>query len=184
MNKMIYRGLVGLLTCASIFSTSVSADSLTLSVGRGMSDTLIQSGSIASTETEGLFYTYDFESTSEFFDTEYQWLMEFGWYYLEGEHLGNSDAMDIVYAKPKLRFNGDGWHYDVGLGAAVFTQEHWEEISFSGDTMFALSFGIGTTFGEDDAWAVDLVYNHFSNGYTRSPNPGLDLMTVNVSYNF
>jgi len=64
------------------------------------------------------------------------------------------------------------------------TEQHWEEINFSGTTLFALSTGIGWRFGEHDQIPVDLVYNHYSNGYTSRPNPGLDFATLNVGYIF
>ena len=173
-------GFAGLM----IANVNLSADSVSLSAGRGMSDLLIQSGSIASTETLGIIYTADLGHDIELFDNSFDWHIEGAWYNLKGSHQANNDAMDIVYIKPKLRLVNEGWHFDAGLGLAQFTQENWEEINFSGDLMFAMSFGVGTHFGEADRWAVDLVYNHFSNGYTRSPNPGLDLLTLNLSFNF
>ena len=163
----------------------IAAASLSLSSGTGLDETLLQSGNIASTTANGLVFNTILSDDINIFDFEFDLFLDVGGYQLSGRHNDLDEEMNIFFIKPKLRLDlGSDLHFDVGLGLASLSEDHWEEIGFSGKSQFALSFGIGLTFGSQNQLSLDLVYNHFSNGYTRSPNPGIDFLTLNLGYEF
>jgi len=165
---------------------SITATSLSISSGTGLDDTLIQSGDISSTSANGvLFSTALIDDIDFYFDLTFDLSIEFAGYKLKGNHNDLSEEMDIYQIKPKLRWRSESNYYlDIGLGVASLGEDHWEEVKYNGTTNFALSFALGWSFGEQDQVFLDLVYNHYSNGYTRSPNPGLDFVTLNLGYVF
>jgi len=184
--KKVVLKLISVLLFTVISFGTVKAGTLTLSAGTGLDEILIQSGNIASTSAAGLLYeTSPLIDQITLFEHNFELSLEFAGYQLQGLHRDIEDEMEIYHIKPKLKWlTQSNMHLDVGLGLASFSQQYWEEITFSGTNMFALSFGIGWQFGELDQLQLDLVYNHYSNGYTRSPNPGLDLVTLNIGYSF
>lgn len=171
-----------IIFCSSL---TISAGTLSLSIGKGMEDTLIQSGNISSTDVRGFMYQDVLSEDLLLLDYNFDLFLEIATYQLKGRHLGLNEEMNIHHIKPKLRWStGHNMHLDIGLGYARLSKTHWEEIDFTGHDFFALSFAAGWRFGERGQYSMDLVYNHYSNGYTRSPNPGLDFVTLNLGYVF
>ena len=174
-----------ILVISICLCNSLSASNISFSSGTGLDDTLIQSGNISSTSVNGFLFETDLVKELTFYNIEFDLSMEFAAYSLKGRHNDLHEEMEIYHIKPKIRWYSDsGYHLDIGLGVSSISEQHWEEINFSGTTLFALSTGIGWYFGESEQISVDLVYNHYSNGYTRTPNPGIDFMTLNVGYRF
>ena len=171
--------------CIFTCCNTIAATSLTISSGTGLDETLIQSGNISSTTANGLLFNTNIANNLNLFSFNFDMNLEIAGYQLKGRHNDLDEEMDIFHIKPKVRWDSESnYHIDVGLGIATISEQKWEEITFSGTTQFALSVGIGLDLGADDQLSVDLVYNHYSNGYTRSPNPGLDFLTLNIGYKF
>ena len=176
--------LASILIVSLSFSTSAAA-TISISTGTGLDDSLIQSGNIGSTSVNGLLFETVLDNDFIFYDIAFDLSLEFAAFSLKGSHNNLKEEMEIYHIKPKVRwFSESGYHLDIGLGISSITEQHWEEINLSGTTLFALSTGIGWYFGEQNQITVDLVYNHYSNGYTRTPNPGIDFLTLNVGYSF
>ncbi len=180
------RLLIALILIASVcFSNSSSAAKISISTGTGLDESLLQSGNISSTSVNGLLFETRLDNGFTFYDIAFNLSLEFAAYSLKGSHNNLEEEIEIYHIKPKLRwFSESGYYLDIGLGIGSMSEKHWEEISFSGTTLFALSTGIGWNFGERNQISIGLVYNHYSNGYTRSPNPGLDFLTLNMGYSF
>ena len=181
------RFVLYVLLMISFFSyKTLSAASIAISSGTGLDDTLIQSGEISSTSANGLLFSADLiDDFPFFFDTKLDLSVELAGYQLKGRHNNVNEEMYIYQIKPKLRWHFDAnYYFDFGLGFATLEDDQWEEVKFNGTTNFAMSFALGMSFGEEDQLFLDLVYNHYSNGYTRSPNPGLDILTLNLGYVF
>ena len=177
--------ITSILIVSACFSNSSSAANISISTGTGLDDAFLQSGNIGSTSVNGLLFETSLDNDLTIYDIAFDLSLEFAAYSLKGSHNNLEEEMDIYHIKPKLRWSSDsGYHLNIGLGIGSISEQHWEEISLSGTTLFALSTGIGWQFGENDQITVDLVYNHYSNGYTRRPNPGIDFLTLNVGYSF
>ena len=171
--------------CLMLACNNLNAGSLAYSFGTGLDDTLIQSDNISSTSAQGLLFSSLLTEDVSLIGLTFDLHLEVATFHLNGRHENLDEVMDTYHIKPKLRWQYDSdLHFDIGLGLGYITNDVWEEIHFSGQVMFALSFATGIIFGQDNQFSLDLVYNHYSNGYTRSPNPGLDIITLNIGYNF
>lgn len=169
---------------------ALSEDSIYLVGGWGMDDSLIQSGSIASTQVKGLGWQHDLGAT---FDDPIlgvgHWYVVTEWHQLNGEHNNARYQLEIWAVKPTLRlFHGADrnarWIYEAALGVANFSTPEYEEIKMSSELNFAMHFSLGYQFGERQQWSSSLRYNHYSNGYLDQPNPGLDFASLTLSYQF
>ena len=180
--RLLFLSIVLICICSC---KSLAACSFSISSGTGLDESLLQSGNIGSTSANGLLFNTLLTDNFNIFEFEFDLFLEFGGYQLKGKHLDLDEKMNIFHIKPKLRLDlGSDVHLDVGLGLASLSEDHWEEIRFSGKSQFSLSVGVGWLFGSKKQLSLDLVYNHYSNGYTRSPNPGIDYVTLNLGYNF
>ena len=174
-------------TIGSILSAQAS-DQFSLIGGVGMNDALIQSKDIRSTTVLGLAFQKDLNK---------QWRLPIlgnGHFYLSGEyyHLEGSDEgidyeLNIIAFKPLARFYWDedkqgSWFYEAAFGLSYFDEKNYEGIRLSTDLQFSMHGGIGWHISDNSE--LIMRYNHFSNGYTRSPNHGLDFFSIAYTFGF
>lgn len=173
------------LLLISFIPLPVSALELYLGVGKGLNDQLIQSGNIASTEALELGLAGDSDWQPAVLDRMHSRLrLEIAAAHLRGEHRGRENTLNIGLLRPVLRWQmASNYFADLGLGYAHLSSARFEEIRMAGQHNFTLMAGAGWQT-DDGRYALGLRYNHFSNGYTASPNPGLDYATLAFSYHF
>lgn len=165
-------------------------DSVSIGLGLGLSDALIQSQNIQSTKVIGigwrrgtdLFWQHGLFGYGELsIDTE--------WRHLRGEHENETDSLDIYAIKPVLRFYQDeakqsNLFYEAALGIAYFTRKNYENIRLSTDTQFAMHFALGWHINASRSLQLVVGYHHYSNGYLDQPNQGLDFVLTTLQYQF
>lgn len=76
---------------------------------------------------------------------------------------------------------GERWHLDLGLGLAHLSDASHETVRMAKGDNFSVVVGLGLCLDDDRRWALAARYNHYSNGYTAHPNPGLDYASLNLS---
>ncbi len=160
-------------TDSSSFATGVV-------IGKGMDDMLLQSGDIGSTDVLGvdLRWQTDWQSTFDFAAVDAVYLNG-QWARWEGEHKGEPDSLDVLAVTVNWRWQDARWFADAGVGLAHLSDSRHEEVHLSGTEQFALDFAAGYAFG--NSAELSLRYRHYSNGYTESPNPGLDVVVLLLS---
>ncbi|HFB67019.1 MAG TPA: acyloxyacyl hydrolase [Aeromonadales bacterium] len=151
-------------------------------IGKGMDNTLIQSKSISSAGQYEVSWAYNLDKS---FSNDYgywQWWLQAGYVHLKGQHNGEKNTLSIVELKPILRLYPSGENgklfFEGGLGASKFSRKQFEQITVQIKGNFAVHFAAG--YRINDLLRVSLRYSHFSNGYTHTPNPGLDTMSLNL----
>ncbi|MBI2381346.1 MAG: acyloxyacyl hydrolase [Gammaproteobacteria bacterium] len=166
-----------------LWSGTVQAGEAYLALGKGLNEALIQSGSIASSEALELGYSLASPhvwSLSRTADLNLR--LEIAAARLQGRHRGREDRLDIQTLRPVLRWQADAdWYAEFGLGYARLSSDEYEEIRMAKEDNFSLIAGVGLALDAARDWRLTLRYNHYSNGYTASPNPGLDYATLNLS---
>ncbi|WP_144392174.1 acyloxyacyl hydrolase [Pleionea sediminis] len=179
-----------LMFLLSLSTLANAKDNVYFAYGWGMDDTLIQSGSIASTQGMGIGFQYDLNKSFE--DKILgvgHWYLSTEWHRLKGAHASENYDMTIWAIKPTLRLyhnddiNSD-WSYEAALGIAHLSTTEYEEIKMSSDYNFAMHFSVAYHFGKQHEWSSSLRYNHYSNGYLEQPNPGLDFASLTIHYHF
>lgn len=155
-------------------------------IGKGLNQVLIQSGSIASSEAAELGLAVDLPWRFSLSDTGDLGLkMELAAACLRGDHRGQSDRLEIYALRPVLHWQPGGRGFlEVGLGVAHLSSDHYEEIRMAKKDNFSVMVGGGYQLDQAGHWQAALRYNHYSNGYTATPNPGLDYAIASLSYRF
>lgn len=173
------------LTLASL-ALPATAGEVYVGYAKGLNDALIQSGSIASADGGELGVSLaspHYWTLSQPYDLNLR--LELAASHLDGEHRGGHDEMDIWALRPVLRWQaGSTWFVDAGLGYAHLSDEQFEAIRMGSRDNFSIVVGAGWQLDEARRWSLNLRYNHFSNGYTSTPNPGLDYATTTLAYRF
>ncbi len=182
MKLVVVLGLI-----ISGFPIAIKAQQeLIIGLGKGMDDTLIQSKPIADAEQWELSWAWDLEKT---FSGDYgyaEWWLQAGYMEFEGEHQGVVDNLHLYQLKPIIRLYPTGkeasFFVEAGLGLARLSQKKFEQIKIQTQGNFVIHAALGWRFGETNK--VSLRYSHFSNGYTHTPNPGIDALAINYHLSF
>ncbi|NVK87393.1 MAG: acyloxyacyl hydrolase [Gammaproteobacteria bacterium] len=178
--------LILMILLSSVFSHA--ADGLFVSVGSGMGDALIQSGSTSSASVKGAgirqlgFEGVEFPHLGEF---DVTWDLE--WYQLQHQQQSTPLTLTIWAVKPTLLWSWPEIGNTVtefGLGVGHLSSTEYLMIQTSSHLQFAIHLGVGWQFGEAEQWRTILRYNHYSNGYLDQPNPGVDFMSLSLYYQF
>ncbi len=163
-------------------------EALSLSLAKGLDEKLIQSGSIASAGGAGLSLHWAADT--------HRWFSLFGVddsrielhaSRLHGEHRGRRDRLEVLALSSVWRWSLDAQGHlwgEAGVGLARLSDERFEVVRMAGTDVFALQGGLHWTLDEAGAWALALRYRHYSNGYTRSPNPGVDYADLALTWRF
>ncbi len=166
----------------------LSEDTFMFTLGTGMNDMLIQSGDTSGASVVGLGWQHDLNAQWEsqllgvadvYLNTE--------WHHLNGEEQNINYSLNIIELKPVLRFDAglsSDFFYEGALGVAYLSDTKFEEITTSSHFQFAIHLGVGWYLDEAKKWDVSFRYNHYSNGYFSSPNPGLDFLSLTANIQF
>ncbi len=86
-------------------------------------------------------------------------------------------------ATPFLRWTwADRYYLEAGIGATVFSSTRFAGKEMSTAFQFGDHFGVGMHLTERSR--LTLRYSHYSNAGIKRPNPGLNLIQLNYSYQY
>ncbi|MFT0850097.1 acyloxyacyl hydrolase [Achromobacter sp. F4_2707] len=86
-------------------------------------------------------------------------------------------------AIPFLRWTwADRYYIEAGIGATVFSRTRFANKDMSTAFQFGDHIGVGMHVTNNSR--VSLRYSHFSNAGIKRPNPGLDILQLNYSYQY
>jgi len=169
-----------------MYSAAWAQNEVIFALGKGMDGTLIQKDSISDAEQAGFDFAHQLSDRRLKSGARVQWWLVTGVAYLQGTHRGIDEHLTITQIRPVLRYYPalaqERWFAEAGLGAAYLSSNEFEEINMPTNTNFALHFALGWRINSH--FNLSGRYSHFSNGYTHSPNPGLDFFSVNLHWSF
>jgi len=173
MLSAIFLALILHPACAN------AIDGLWLSAGRGMNDALIQNKNIsgARQQAAGIFWRSDYRFENSLLEDGE---LEFEAY---AAQIKDRQSMKLIALRPVVSFwqntaGGSEWYWQFGVGLSYFNSTRLSPIRFSSKAQFATLFGVGMPLGTNRSQRLTLRYNHYSNGYLRQPNPGLDTFSL------
>lgn len=73
---------------------------------------------------------------------------------------------------------------DLGFSTTLISGSKLNGRNLGGNVHFTSSISIGATFGRRQSVAVSLRVQHTSNGGLSETNPGIDMIGINVTFNF
>lgn len=86
-------------------------------------------------------------------------------------------------AIPLLRWTwAERYYVEAGIGATVFSRTHFADKQIG--TAFQFGDHIGVGMHVTDRSRLTLRYSHFSNAGIKRPNPGLNVLQLNYSYQY
>lgn len=88
-----------------------------------------------------------------------------------------------VWRLPLVRGN-DRWHVQLGFSPTLLSGSTISGRDLGGNFHFTSSVSLGALLGERRALSIALRIQHTSNGGIDSTNPGLDMVGLNISYDF
>ena len=169
-----------------VFSLNVKAiDGVMLSYGTGMTDILIQSKDIdeATHQAVGIHW-----------GSEFNWQHDiFGYGELEYELYYSKVSLDqdvnIIAFRPVMSFwestdKARSWYWQFGVGLSYFDSKTLLPIELSTNAQFATVFGLGMVLDKNFKHRLSLRYNHYSNAYLKTPNQGLDTLSLDWHVTF
>lgn len=166
-------------------TSSFAIDGVMLSYGEGMNDILIQYKDIsgAKQKSVGVFWDSDFEFNHGLLGYSE---LEFEAYISE---IQGEQTMQLIAVRPVLSFWGSAkkersWYWQFGVGLSYFDSKRQDPIEFSSKGQFATILGLGYTLDEQAKHRLTLRYNHYSNGYIKTPNQGLDTFSLDWHLRF
>lgn len=82
--------------------------------------------------------------------------------------------------------NRSAWFGEGGLGISMLDGDYAlpDGRIFGSRFTFNGRLGVGRTFGARAEHELSLIYQHFSNGGIKTPNPGMDLLQLRYAYRF
>ncbi len=100
-----------------------------------------------------------------------------------------SDAGSFISFGPSYRYNmgktGAGrWFVDVGMHPTYVAKSTYGGRTLGGNFHFTSYLGLGGYLGRQKKTSVLIRYQHTSNAGMNTPNPGLDMMGLTISYHF
>lgn len=90
-------------------------------------------------------------------------------------------AMSPVLLFPAFSFNNTPFYVEAGIGVSLVDETHFADKNISTHYQFEDRVGLVADFGETN---VALRVIHYSNAGFKSPNPGLDFITLSMARRF
>jgi len=175
------------LIIMTFFCSQVFAEQeVTVGYGMGMDSTLIQSSSISNANQWEASWSKKLDKSFNNDWGAWQWWLQAGYIHLQGHQNGMTEYLNIIEVKPILRWlpgqAQKGFFLEGGLGLSSLSKKQFETIRVQTKGNFTIHFGTGWKWS--DQILMSLRYSHFSNGYTHTPNPGLDTLSLNLHWSF
>ncbi len=100
-----------------------------------------------------------------------------------------SDAGSFVSFGPSYRYDvskseAGRWFVDFGVHPTYVAKSTYGGRSLGGNFHFTSYLGLGAYLGRQKKTSVLIRYQHTSNAGMNTPNPGLDMMGLTISYHF
>ena len=152
--------------------------------GTGLDDTLIQSGDISAADSVGadLYFEYDFAEALKILNVS-KTLFNVHFAQARASAALANNEIDVMGVSALWRWQSrSGVFFDAGVGLAYLSEDTFLKVKMGSQENFVLDFALGYQFSSH--WDMSLRYRHYSNGYTQSPNPGLDFAVAQVNYWF
>lgn len=123
-------------------------------------------------------WTYRFEGSSRL-----DLLGELGAAYWHANGSRDPGSAWQLSATPFLRWTwSDRYYVEAGVGATVFSRTHFADKDISTAFQFGDHIGVGMHINERSR--LSLHYSHYSNAGIKRPNPGLNVIQLNFSYQY
>lgn len=84
----------------------------------------------------------------------------------------------------RLPFARETAFVEFGFSPTLISDSEFNARDLGGNFHFTSSVAIGATFGRRQAIAISLRAQHTSNGGISGTNPGIDMLGMNVAFNF
>lgn len=84
----------------------------------------------------------------------------------------------------RLPITGESAFVDLGFSPTLISGTDFNGRDLGGNLHFTSSISVGATFGRRQSVAVSLRVQHTSNGGLSETNPGIDMIGINVAFNF
>ena len=84
----------------------------------------------------------------------------------------------------RLPINSRSLFVELGFSPTLLSGSSFNGRDVGGNFHFTSSAALGTTFGARDSVALSLRIQHMSNGSLRNTNPGMDMIGLNIAFNF
>jgi len=108
---------------------------------------------------------------------------EFGAGYWSADGSRDPSHMWQFSATPMFRWwTGERFYIEAGVGANLFSSTRFADKDIS--TAFQFGDHIGLGFLMTPSSRLGLRYSHFSNASIKRPNPGLNILQLNYTYQF
>ena len=177
--------LVSFLITLFFTPTSFAVDGIMLSYGQGMNDVLIQYKDIsgATHKSAGVFWNTNYSFNHDFLGYSE---LEVEAYFSE---IKKEQTIDIIAVRPILNFWGTSakdrsWYWQFGVGLSYFDSKRLDPVELSTNGQFATIFGLGMPLDDTHKHRLTLRYNHYSNAYIKTPNQGIDTLSLDWHYRF
>lgn len=163
------------LVCAPVFAQDLyQSSSLGLRLGIGEH---YQRAELA-WESPSL-WTYRFEGNGSRLDL----ISELGVAYWHADGSRSPGSVWQLSATPFLRWTwADRYYLEAGIGATVFSHSSFADKNISTAYQFGDHIGIGMHI--NDTSRLSLRFSHYSNAGIKRPNPGLNVLQLNYSYQY
>ena len=169
----------------SVMASSANAfDSLALTIGNGLDDTLIQSGDISTAHIIGVdgFIEAEFPKAIRFLKVDQNFINVHAASAQSRKNAEAYDQLELAAVSALWRWRGETAFADAGIGLAYLSEQRFEEVKMGSKANFVLDFALGVKWSAN--LDISLRYRHYSNGYTESPNPGLDFLVLQTAFHF
>lgn len=124
------------------------------------------------------FWTYRFEGGSRL-----DLLGELGVAYWHASGSRDPNSVWQFSATPLLRWTwADRYYIEAGVGANVFSGTRFADKTISTAFQFGDHIGVGMHLNQSSR--LSLRYSHYSNAGIKRPNPGLNVLQLNYSYQY
>lgn len=176
---------IALALLLTLIANSAKAfDSLALTVGNGMNDTLIQSGDISTAHIIGVdgFFEAEFPKAIRFLNVDQNYINVHAASAQSRKDAEAYDQLELAAVSALWRWRGETAFADAGIGLAYLSEQRFEEVKMGSKANFVLDFALGVQWSPN--LDISLRYRHYSNGYTESPNPGLDFLVLQTAFHF
>ncbi|MFA7670303.1 MAG: acyloxyacyl hydrolase [Burkholderiaceae bacterium] len=123
-------------------------------------------------------WTYRFEGGSRL-----DLLGELGAAYWRADGSRSPGSVWQFSATPFLRWTwADRYYLEAGIGATVFSRTDFADKNLSTAFQFGDHIGVGMHLSPHSR--LSLRYSHYSNAGIKRPNPGLNILQLNYSYQY
>lgn len=178
-NRPHTRTLAGLAAMLALGATPLAAQELYQSSSIGLRLGVGEHYQRAEVAWESpSFWTYRFDGGSRL-----DLVGELGVAYWRANGSRTPDSVWQLSAIPLLRWTwADRYYVEGGIGATVFSHASFADKNMS--TAFQFGDHIGVGMHVSDNSRLSLRFSHFSNAGIKRPNPGLNILQLNYSYQY